>query len=70
VFATIVAILQGRDHFPARHPFRAVKETMLVSESSLFGGLTRKQGAGARLRARERLLQVPKRVTTEEWPAS
>jgi predicted DNA binding protein len=44
----------------------AVKETMLVSTSSLFGGLTRKQVQALVFALENGYYQVPKRVTTEE----
>lgn len=44
----------------------AVKETMLVSTSSLFGGLTRKQVQALVFALDNGYYQVPKRVTTEE----
>jgi predicted DNA binding protein len=47
-------------------PSGAVKETMLVSTSSLFGGLTRKQVQALVFALENGYYQVPKRVTTEE----
>ncbi len=47
----------------------AVKETMLVSTSSLFGGLTRKQVQALVFALENGYYQVPKRVTTEEMAA-
>jgi len=46
-------------------PSGAVKETMLVSTSSLFGGLTRKQVQALVFALENGYYQVPKRVTTE-----
>jgi predicted DNA binding protein len=43
-----------------------VKETMLVSTSALFGGLTRKQAQALIFALENGYYQVPKRVTTEE----
>jgi predicted DNA binding protein len=47
-------------------PSGAVKETMLVSTSALFGGLTRKQVQALVFALENGYYQVPKRVTTEE----
>jgi predicted DNA binding protein len=47
-------------------PSGAVKETMLVSTSSLFGGLTRKQVQALVFALENGYYQVPKKVTTEE----
>ena len=44
----------------------AVKETMLVSTHSLFGGLTRKQVQALVFALENGYYQVPKKVTTEE----
>ena len=44
----------------------AVKETMLVSTASLFGGLTRKQVQALVFALENGYYQVPKKVTTEE----
>lgn len=44
----------------------AVKETMLVSTSALFGGLTRKQVQALVFALENGYYQVPKKVTTEE----
>lgn len=47
-------------------PSGTVKETMLVSTSSLFGGLTRKQVQALVFALENGYYQVPKKVTTEE----
>jgi predicted DNA binding protein len=47
-------------------PSGAVKETMLVSTSALFGGLTRKQVHALVFALENGYYQVPKKVTTEE----
>lgn len=47
-------------------PSGAVKETMLVSTSTLFGGLTRKQVQALVFALENGYYQVPKKVTTEE----
>ena len=47
-------------------PSGAVKKTMLVSTSSLFGGLTRKQVQALVFALENGYYQVPKKVTTEE----
>jgi predicted DNA binding protein len=47
-------------------PSGAVKETILVSTSSLFGGLTRKQARALVFALENGYYQVPKKVTTEE----
>lgn len=47
-------------------PEGAVKETMLVSTSSLFGGLTRKQMQALVFALENGYYQVPKKVTTEQ----
>ena len=44
----------------------AVKETMLVSTSSLFGALTRKQAQALTFAVENGYYQVPKKVTTDE----
>jgi predicted DNA binding protein len=47
-------------------PSGAVKETMRVSTSRLFGGLTKKQAQALVFALENGYYQVPKRVTTEE----
>lgn len=47
-------------------PSGAVKETMLVSTATLFGGLTRKQVQALVFAVENGYYQVPKKVTTEE----
>jgi predicted DNA binding protein len=47
-------------------PSGAVKETMLVSTSALFGGLTKKQVQALVFALENGYYQVPKKVTTEE----
>ncbi len=44
----------------------AVKDTMLVSTSALFGGLTKKQAQALVFALENGYYQVPKKVTTEE----
>jgi predicted DNA binding protein len=47
-------------------PSGAVKETMLVSTSALFGGLTKKQVQALVFALENGYYQVPKKVTTEQ----
>jgi len=47
-------------------PSGTVKETMLVSTATLFGGLTRKQVQALVFAVENGYYQVPKKVTTEE----
>ncbi len=47
-------------------PSGGVKETMLVSTSSLFGGLTKKQAQALVFALENGYYQVPKKMTTEE----
>ena len=66
VFATIEPYCKVEIISQRVIPSGAVKETMLVSTSSLFGGLTRKQVQALVFALENGYYQVPKRVTTEE----